>query len=362
MQEVLRILDANLNRAREGLRTAEEFARFVVNDAAALDSLKTVRRGLEKVIAALGPAAPSLLAARDVPGDIGVEPQAPALRRTSGDVAQAGLKRAQEALRVIEEYSHLVAKEAPPLAAQARYALYEAEQRLFAQAPSPLLARLAKEPVMVIITRRMCHSSWRTMLEDLLEAGARVFQLREKRLSARDFTHYAQQFAERARRKDALTIINDRADVAFASGADGVHLGQEDLPLVAARRMLGKGALIGLSCHDLEEAKAAVAAGADYIGLGAMFDTRTKAVTKMAGPALLSEVVPQINVPVLAIGGIKAGNVGELGKAGAKHAAVCSAIIRSRTPGKAYRDIVDALRTGTRIEEPESLPTTEVSP
>jgi thiazole tautomerase (transcriptional regulator TenI) len=93
-----------------------------------------------------------------------------------------------------------------------------------------------------------------------------------------------------------------------------------------------------------------------------MFDTRTKVVTKMAGPALLSEVASRITVPVLAIGGIKASNVGELGKAGAKHAAVCSAIIRSRTPGKAYRDIVDALKTGTKIEEPESLPTTEVSP
>lgn len=362
MQEVLRILDANLNRAREGLRTAEEFARFVVNDSAALDSLKKVRRGLEKVMAALGPAAPSLLAARDVEGDIGVEPQANAERRTSADVAQAGIKRAQEALRVIEEYSHLVAKEAASLAAQARYALYEAEQRLFANAPNPLVARLAKEPLMVIITRRMCHTSWRTLLEELLDAGARAFQLREKRLSARDFTHYAQQFMERARRKDALTIINDRADVAFAAGADGVHLGQDDLPLVAARRMLGKGALIGLSCHTLEEARAAVAAGADYIGLGAMFDTRTKVVTKMAGPALLGEVVPQVNVPVFAIGGIKAGNVGELGKAGAKHAAVCSAIIRSRTPGKAWRELVDALKSGTNIEMPESLPTTEVSP
>ncbi len=362
MQEVLRILDANLNRAREGLRTAEEYARFVVNDAAALGTLKTVRRGLEGVIEALGPAAPSLLGARDIPGDIGLEPAAPAQRRTSGDVALAGVKRAQEALRVIEEYSHLIAKEAPPLAAQARYALYEAEQRLFANAPNPLLAKLAKEPVMVIITRRMCHSSWRTLLEDLLAAGARAFQLREKRLSTRDFVAYAEQFVERARRKDALTIINDRADVALASNADGVHLGQDDLPYAAARRMLGKGALIGVSCHDYTEAKAAVAAGADYVGLGAMFDTHTKAVTKMAGPALLSEVVPRIEAPVFAIGGIKASNVGELGKAGAKHAAVCSAIIRSRTSGKAYRDIVDALKSGTKIEQPESLPTTEVSP
>jgi thiamine-phosphate pyrophosphorylase len=215
---------------------------------------------------------------------------------------------------------------------------------------------------MVIITRRMCYSSWRTLLEDLLAVGARAFQLREKRLSTRDFCAYAAQFVERARRKDALTIINDRADVALAANADGVHLGQDDLPIDSARRMLGKGALIGLSCHDYAEAKAAVAAGADYVGLGAMFDTRTKVVTKMAGPALLSEVASRITVPVLAIGGIKASNVGELGKAGAKHAAVCSAIIRSRTPGKAYRDIVDALKTGTKIEEPESLPTTEVSP
>ncbi len=362
MQEVLRILDANLNRAREGLRTAEEYARFVLNDPAAQASLKGVRRQLESLIAALGPAAPALLLARDVPGDVGLEPKAPATRLTSSDVAIAGVKRAQEALRVIEEYSHLVAAAAPSVAAQARYALYEAEQKLFGQAENPLLARLRKQPLMVIITRRLCHSSWRTLLEDLLAAGARCFQLREKRLSTRDFAAYASQFIERARMKDAITIINDRADVAFSAGADGVHLGQEDLPPGSARKMLGKGALIGVSCHDLPEAQAAVSQGADYIGLGAMFDTRTKSVSKVGGPALIKEVGPKLNVPVFAIGGIRGSNVSQLAKAGARHAAVCSAIIRSREPGRAFADIMDALLSGRAIEEPESLPTTEVSP
>lgn len=362
MQEVLRILDANLNRAREGLRTAEEYARFILHDSAAQQSLKAVRRKLEELIRALGPAAPALLAARDVAGDVGLDLGASATRRTSADVAAAGVKRAQEALRVIEEYAQLVAAAAAAPAAQARYALYEAEQRLFHNAPSSQLARLAKQPLMVIITRRLCHGSWRTLLEDLLEAGARCFQLREKRLSARDFSEYATQFVERARRRDALTIINDRADVALASQADGVHLGQEDLPLSTARRILGRGALIGMSCHSPEEAQAAAAQGADYIGLGAMYDTRTKSVSKVSGPSLLKAVVPALSLPIYAIGGIKAQNVGELGEAGARHVAVCSAIIRSRTPAKAYTDMVNALLHGKKIEEPESLPTTEVSP
>jgi len=189
MQEVLRILDANLNRAREGLRTAEEYARFILNDSTAQQSLKAVRRKLEELLKALGPAAPALLAARDVAGDVGLDLGASATRRTSVDVAAAGVKRAQEALRVIEEYAQLVAAAAAAPAAQARYALYEAEQRLFHSAPSALLAKLARQPLMVIITRRLCHGSWRTLLEDLLDAGARCFQLREKRLSAQYFSY-----------------------------------------------------------------------------------------------------------------------------------------------------------------------------
>lgn len=333
----LRILDANLNRAREGLRTSEEFARLALNDARAANSVKHVRRLVAQASELLG--LERLLSARNVAADPGLRPEADDVNRgNEHDIAKAAIKRAQEALRVIEEFSQLESPQAAALAAKARYAAYEAEQQLFVAAPRRTV--LHSSPVMVVFTRDLCKAPWQKVLRQLLDAGARLFQLREKRASAREFAEFAQSFTELAH--DACVIINDRADIAAMHGA-GVHVGQDDLDPVQARKVAGPCAVVGVSTHNVTEALRAQQAGADYIGLGAMFETRTKEVQSKAGPALISQVQPGVNLPVFAIGGITPGNVGQIRQAGGTRAAVCGALLSADQPGAVYTALCAAL-------------------
>jgi thiamine-phosphate pyrophosphorylase len=330
----LRIIDANLNRAREGLRTAEEYARLTLNDAKAARALKEVRRGLEACAAAFGP---ELLAARLVQTDVGISPQAVEVRRgTETDVASAAFKRAQEALRVIEEFAQLHNPAAAKAAAQARYAAYSAEQQVLVCAPRRAVLR--ESPVMAILPAR---PDWRDQADSLLHAGCRLFQLRDKLATTLEFVHFAQAFVEIAARSGALTIINDRPDIASAIGADGVHIGQTDLPMPETRRIMGPVGIVGVSTHNLAEAQAAEQSGADYVGLGAMFHTETKKVQSIAGPRLVSQV--QLDIPVFCIGGINRTNVAELAGHGARHIAVSSALFNTPDAGAEYSALVQAL-------------------
>lgn len=334
----LRILDANLNRAREGLRTCEEYARLELNDARAAAAVKKARRLLQGCSDLLGPE--RLLAARDISGDVATVPRADDVqRRDSRDIAQAAIKRAQEALRTVEEFSQLEIPQAAAAAAQARYAAYEAEQQLFVAAPRRVILRDSR--VMVIFTRRLCASPWRDVLAALTDAGARLFQLREKDAEAGELAAYAREFAALA--PDAALIINDRADIAALCQA-GVHCGQRDLSVADARRVAGPAALIGVSTHNVEEAIRAEADGADYIGLGAMFATGTKDVEFMAGPGMIKPVLERVSLPVFPIGGITPENVRLL--KGARSIAASGAILQSSQPADVYRALQQGLEEG----------------
>jgi thiamine-phosphate pyrophosphorylase len=335
----LRVIDANLNRAREGLRTAEEYARLVLDDAASAQMLKDARRHVQACADAFGP---ELLAARDIQNDVGARPEADDVSRGSErDVALAGIKRTQEALRVIEEFAQLHSPTAAAAAAKARYGAYAAEQQLFINAPRRALLR--ESPVMAIFSGACTRDDWLDVLKSLLGAGCRLFQLREKTRTTREFLRFAEAILDAASNYDALTLINDRADLAAATGAQGVHLGQQDLPLPDARRLLGPSALIGVSTHNLEEAQEAEQIGADYVGLGAMFHTDTKKVQLQTGPKVVSQVQPEIHIPVFCIGGITPANVGELVGHGARHIAVSSALFNAPDPGAEYKALCKAL-------------------
>lgn len=333
----MRIIDANLNRAREGLRTAEEYARLVASDSVSAQALKDVRRHIQTCAEAFGP---ELLAARDIQRDVGVRPDADDVSRgTEKDVTAAGLKRAQEALRVIEEFAQLHSPTAAAAAAKARYRLYAAEQQLLVTAPRRLILR--DSPVMAVFSDASLYETWRDVLSSLLDAGCRLFQLREKTGTTRNFFDFARAFLHIADKSDALVIINDRPDIASATGAGGVHIGQTDLPLPQTRAIMGPAAIIGVSTHDSAEALDAQDEGADYVGLGAMFPTDTKNVQSVTGPRGVSEV--RVDIPVFCIGGITRANVGELAGHGARHIAVSSALLNAADPGAEYRALCQAL-------------------
>ncbi len=165
------------------------------------------------------------------------------------------------------------------------------------------------------------------VLRRLLDGGAKLVQLRAKTMAPRDFLQLARSARSLTRSHDCRLIINDRADIALACGADGAHLGQEDLPLHAARKIMGQ-KLIGISTHDADQAREAERAGADYIGFGPMFGTTTKDTGVSArGVEMLRQIRAAVKLPIVAIGGIKENNVQEVWRAGADSAAIISDIL-----------------------------------
>jgi thiamine-phosphate pyrophosphorylase len=183
-------------------------------------------------------------------------------------------------------------------------------------------------PVYAILDpEQVRHRSNEAALRAMLEAGVEILQIRAKAMAPRDFLDLARMARGLTRARGCRLIVNDRVDVALACDADGVHLGQDDLPLHAARRLL-PGGLIGISTHDTLQAKEAEQGGADYIGFGPMFGTTTKATGYSArGPAMLREVRAAVAIPIVAIGGINENNVCEVWEAGADSAAIISDIL-----------------------------------
>jgi thiamine-phosphate diphosphorylase len=178
--------------------------------------------------------------------------------------------------------------------------------------------------------------------------GVAFFQYRSKNGTRREIYETALRLARVIRTSGALFILNDHADIAAAVGADGVHLGQDDLPVAVARRILGPEALIGISTHSLDQARAAETAGADYIGFGPIYPTKTKDAGEVQGLANLSAVSLAVSIPVIAIGGITRDTIGDVMNAGARGAAVIGAICSAPDIPQAAADLIRAMGTGSK--------------
>jgi thiamine-phosphate pyrophosphorylase len=181
------------------------------------------------------------------------------------------------------------------------------------------------------------------ILAAVLAGGAEMIQLREKTWPSGTLFPVAQRLRARCRAAGVPFIVNDRVDLALAVDADGVHLGQDDLPPGAARPLLKPGMILGLSTHSVEQAEAAQAAGADYIAVGSMFPTATKPEFQLVGPALAREVRPVVHVPLIGIGGITPDNVGDVIAAGVDGVAVISAVCAAPDPAAAARRFIAAI-------------------
>jgi thiamine-phosphate pyrophosphorylase len=181
-------------------------------------------------------------------------------------------------------------------------------------------------PLYAILDTSFCKDrSPIAILRQLLRGGVKLVQLRAKELPSGKFFDLAKEARQLTREAGALFIVNDRADIALACNADGAHLGQDDLPLAAARKVLGREKIIGISTHDLAQVREAEAGGADYIGFGPIFGSTTKETGYAArGLEMLRDIKQAVKIPVVAIGGINEGNVAEVWKAGADAAAIIS--------------------------------------
>ena len=321
---VLRLIDANANRAREALRVLEDYTRFGLNDSSLSAELKEMRHELSSI---LSPLLPTAILHRDTPGDVGTTNKTSAeLQRSDlGHVVTAAGKRLGEALRSLEEYLKTTSPADAARVESLRYSFYTVEQVL-----ARTLGRgkqLEEVRLYVLITEKLCRRPWLAAAEEAILGGADCLQLREKDLDSGQLLSRAKDMVALCRRHDVLSIVNDRPDIAILSDADGVHVGQEDLPADQVRKLVGPKKIVGVSTHNLEQAKKAVLDGADYIGVGPFFPSATKPRDFVAGPQYARQAVAEIKITSVAIAGITAANVDEVLATGVRAVAVSSAVI-----------------------------------
>ena len=349
MDTAIRIVDANLNRAREGLRVLEDVARFSLGRQDLCARIKEVRHAVSHALADSRVDAARLLASRDTPGDVGtsVTTTTEANRSGLGGVATAAAKRTQEALRSCEEAAKVLGLDSGAFE-RARYETYELE-RLLVLAMGAWHNR-RQFALCVLITQALCSGrDWRDVAAEAARGGADCIQLREKPGEGLDdgaLLARAREFVQIAHSHNAAAFINDRADIALLSGADGVHLGQSDLPIAAVRELVGTRLLIGVSTENLDQARAAVRAGADVCGVGPMFTTTTKHKERIVGPDYLRAFLADQEcgqVPHLAIGGITPERARELARAGCKGIAVSSFVCGAESPRDAAARLREAI-------------------
>ncbi len=328
-----RLLDANLDRAREGLRVIEEWCRFGLENRELSAQCKTLRQEL-----ALWHRA-ELRNQRDTPNDVGttLTTQLETERRDIRAVLQANLARVQEALRVLEEYGKLYDTTFALHMKEARYQVYTLEQALLPQAHHKKLVTSH----LYLVTSP--NPNLLEIVEAALQGGLRLVQLREKTASSREILALGAQMRVLCDRYDALFILNDRPDLALALKADGVHLGQEDAPISLARQLLGPTALIGQSTHDPEQAERAVADGADYIGVGPVYATPTKAGRLPVGLDYVRYCSQNIRIPGFAIGSMDAATIPSVQAVGAKSVAVVRAIMEAADPKTVTQNLLRQL-------------------
>ena len=347
--DAARVLDANLNRAREAARVVEDYCRFVLNDGVLTAEVKALRHGL----AAAASRIPEswLLGSRDTPGDVGtgVTARSEYERSSAADVAAANLKRLQESLRSLEEFGKLISPDLGQELETLRYRAYTLEGAIVGRVRDERDGRqgrgerLRSARVYAILTGSQCAASLETTIAAVAEGGVDVIQLREKSLSDRELLARARDMRRWTRRAGVLFIVNDRPDIARLADADGVHLGQDDLSVADARRIAGPDLLVGVSTHSLDQVRAAVLAGADYLGVGPMFPSTTKRFDQFPGLALVRAAAAETSLPLFALGGITLGNVAQVAAAGAGRIAVASAVAAAPEPDRAARELRAAL-------------------
>ena len=323
---VIRVLDANINRAAEGMRVLEDIARFILENQYLFDSIKQCRHNLREQ-------SPSLYS-RNTSGDVGTN-NSTTQEKSRGslhDIALAASNRCSEALRVVEEFLKL--HNAQHSIESIRYAMYD----LSAEVIRGLGSTKKKQwKCCFIMSTDDCVLPWKETLTQALIAGCDCVQIREKAMQTKMLITHVLDAKQITDEHDVPIIINDRVDVMLATNTAGVHLGKDDMPIVDARKMSGKERIIGATAHSKDEVVLAIEAGADYIGVGAMFASPTKPNASVEGLALVNNVK---DVHHLAVGGITQENVHILYSAGCKGVAVSSSVAHATTPELVVRGLL----------------------
>ena len=342
-RESLRIIDANLNRIGEGLRVLEDVARLLLNDVSLNQQLKEMRHNL---LRGDWQTQQQLLESRDAEGDVGInlEVTGAEKQRELPLTVVANARRVQESLRVMEELGKTPGLDLDPEKfKQARFNLYTIEKTLLARLQRQDKINLLRGLYVIIDSQMLGKRGHVEVARQAIEGGVKTIQLRDKDRSKKELISIAQELRGLCAEHDVLFIVNDYLDLALAVGADGLHLGQDDLPTGVARRILPIGKIIGASVTSLEQATTAENEGADYLGVGAIFPTPSKEAAAVIGLEGLRQIRQEVTLPLVALGGINKDNVTEVMTAGADVVAVISAVLEAEDVAEATRQLVDRL-------------------
>ncbi|HUT29981.1 MAG TPA: thiamine phosphate synthase [Sedimentisphaerales bacterium] len=340
---VYRIIDANFNRAREAIRVIEEFCRFALNCRPLTERAKQFRHELSAAIGRLD--ADKLISSRDTPGDVGVDAavQNQLQRGNLQDCLTAACKRLPEALRALAETIQTIDPSIARQIENLRYAAYTLEKdiTLFSSA-----AEKFKRVGLYVIISSNLPADVISLTHRCIAGGADCIQLRAKDIEDDRLFALAVEFAEVCKAGGVLSIINDRADIAVAAGADGVHLGQNDLPIEQVRKLQLTPLIIGRSTHSLKQLQTACSELPTYVSLGPVFPTATKSTAEAVGLDYVKQGVKMLadtGIGHVAIGGITLDNVEDVLNAGAKTIAVCSAVTEVADPAAACRALKERI-------------------
>jgi thiamine-phosphate pyrophosphorylase len=341
----LRILDANLNRSLEALRTLEDIARF--SDFAILQHrYKELRHALRAAASNWDSA--GMLASRNAESDVGRDFKLPTeAQRAAGliDIAAAAAGRIQESLRSLEEIAKFASPATSPQIEAIRYQVYDLNAALLLKLKRDV-AFLQASKLYVLADCAQQLPEFIRRVEALSHGGVDVIQIRDKTAEPRRQIDYARAARNAVDEAKTRIIMNDRADLAVTSGVYGVHVGQTDLSVEETRRLVPNPMVIGLSTHDLVQIEQAIECGADYIGCGPTFPSQTKSFDQFSGLDFLRSAAERLGgagLPAFAIGGIQLVNVGEVVSAGVRRVAVGHALWHSKGPGDDAKRFVDLL-------------------
>jgi thiamine-phosphate pyrophosphorylase len=338
-----RIIDANLNRATEATRILEEIARFLLDDKDLSQQLKDIRHKINLV---QEKDYENCLKSRNTQDDVGVDMENSTHRNDIENIFKANIKRLQQALRTLSEYSFEDNKSSE-LFEKLRYKSYTLEQIMWERLKEKYNKLKLSDKKLYLVTNSDKFETQDEFLNAValaLKGGIDILQLREKNLCTKDFVELAKKVKQLCDLYDVIFIVNDRVDIAMLAEADGIHVGQDDMKISDVRKLVGENMIIGKSTHAIEQAQGAIEEGVDYIGVGPVFETPTKKGRKAVGLEYVKWVSENIKIPAFAIGGIDLTNCEDVLNNGIGRIAVVRAIINSENPQKSAEEFLKKIK------------------
>lgn len=339
-------LDANINRCMEGLRVCEDIFRFYFLKHDISIALKKLRHDLKHSIENIP--GNKLLSARDVGSDEQkfADEVSGGKRENIHEIFMANIHRSIEAARVIEELTKIFSSEISASFQRLRFSLYDLEKTAVLYIlKSEKISKLTGRLYAILDSEFVKDDRYIETAEAFIRGGAGVIQLRMKNSSAGKYLSAARIISEICRQSDVLFIVNDYPDAAFLSESDGLHLGQDDIPVSDAVKIITHDSIIGISTHSIDQVKIASAGPADYIAAGPVFSTSSKNgnIIHGTGTEIISAAGSLTEKPVVAIGGINRENISDVIESGADSAAVILALYKNEKYEDNARELSDRI-------------------